>query len=33
MAHVKMTYIVQSCPRCNKKLRKVAAGAQIIGSP
>lgn len=33
MAHIKMTYIVQSCPRCNKKLLKVAAGSQLIGSP
>lgn len=33
MAHVKMTYIVQSCPHCGKRLLKVAAGGQIIGSP
>lgn len=28
-----MTYVVQSCPHCGKKLLKVAAGAYIIGSP
>lgn len=33
MAHVKMTYVVQSCPKCGKRLLKVAAGGQIIGSP
>lgn len=33
MASVTMTYVVQSCPKCNKKLLKVAAGAYIIGSP
>ena len=33
MAHVKMTYLVQSCPKCGKRLLKVAAGAQMIGSP
>ena len=33
MASVQMTYVVQSCPHCNKKLLKVAAGMYIIGSP
>ena len=28
-----MTYIVQSCPRCGKRLLKVAAGSVEIGSP
>ena len=29
----KQRYIVQSCPKCNKKLLKVAAGSHRIGSP
>ena len=33
MATIKTTYIIQSCPRCGKKLLKVAAGAVLIGSP
>ena len=33
MATIKTTYIIQSCPRCGKKLLKVAAGATLIGSP
>ena len=33
MAHITMTYAVQSCPHCKIKLLKVAAGSQIIGSP
>lgn len=33
MATVKVTYVVQSCPRCGTKLLKVPAGGQIIGSP
>nr|MBR4280966.1 hypothetical protein [Clostridia bacterium] len=33
MASVTMTYTVQSCPNCNKRLLKVAAGSYLIGSP
>ena len=33
MSGITLTYIVESCPHCNKKLLKVVAGAYIIGSP
>jgi len=33
MATVKMAYVIQSCPHCNKELLKVAVGTKIIGSP
>ena len=33
MATIKTTYVIQSCPRCNKQLLKVAAGSTLIGSP
>lgn len=33
MASIKMQYIVQSCPRCGKKLLKVPVNSTLIGSP
>ncbi len=33
MATIKTTYMIQSCPRCGKRLLKVAAGSTLIGSP
>lgn len=33
MASIKMQYLVQSCPKCGKKLLEVPAGSTIIGSP
>ena len=33
MATIKTTYVIQSCPKCQKQLLKVMAGTTIIGSP
>ena len=33
MATIKVNYVIQSCPRCGKKLLKVAQGGVLIGSP
>lgn len=33
MATIKTTYMIQSCPRCGRKLLKAPAGSTLIGSP
>ena len=33
MATIKMQYVVQFCPKCNKRLIKIPANSVIIGSP
>lgn len=33
MASIKVKYVVQSCPKCGKKLLEQQAGTKTIGSP